>query len=114
MAALPYTKASGKAKPLATEISRRDFCVANLFGLLPLLVLLWLMQDAMGIWQVTLGYVCLLAGAVGAGWVWWLGLLKRKLGGYTGDTLGAIQQISEIMFYIASLAWLQYIDAYYL
>jgi adenosylcobinamide-GDP ribazoletransferase len=114
MVALPYTKASGKAKPLATEISRRDFCVANLFGLLPLLVLLWLMQDAMGIWQVTLGYVCLLAGAIGAGWVWWLGLLKRKLGGYTGDTLGAIQQISEIMFYIASLAWLQYIDAYYL
>jgi adenosylcobinamide-GDP ribazoletransferase len=58
--------------------------------------------------------MCLLAGAIGAGWVWWLGLLKRKLGGYTGDTLGAIQQISEIMFYIASLAWLQYIDAYYL
>jgi adenosylcobinamide-GDP ribazoletransferase len=72
MAALPYTKASGKAKPLATEISRRDFCVANLFGLLPLLVLLWLMQDAMGIWQVTLGYVFV-------GWCnWrWLGLVAR-------------------------------------
>ena len=106
-------KPSGKAKPLATEISRADCWLANLFGFLPLLALLWLMQDAIGIWQVTLAYLCLLAGAIGAGWIWWLRLLKRKLGGYTGDTLGAIQQISEIMFYLASLAWLQFLDAYY-
>jgi adenosylcobinamide-GDP ribazoletransferase len=114
MAALPYTKPNGKAKPLATEISRSDFWLANLFGLLPLIVLLCAIQTTIQNWQITLGYVCFLAGIIGAGWVWWLGLLKRKLGGYTGDTLGAIQQISEIMFYIASLAWLQFLDAYYL
>ena len=118
MTALPYAKAdinsSGKAKPLATEISRNDFWLANLFGLLPLFALLWVIQTNMQNWQITLGYVCLLVAAIGAGWYWWLSLLKRKLGGYTGDTLGAIQQISEIMFYLASLAWLQFLNAYYL
>ena len=29
-----------------------------------------------------------------------------KLKGYTGDTLGAVQQVSEIGFYLGLLAWL--------
>ena len=117
MVALPYAKAdinsNSKAKPLATEISRCDCWLANLFGLLPLFALLWLIQTTIQNWQITLGYVFFLVAAIGAGWFWWLALLKRKLGGYTGDTLGAIQQISEIMFYLATLAWLQFLDAYY-
>jgi adenosylcobinamide-GDP ribazoletransferase len=118
MAALPYAKAdsksSGKAKPLATEISRDDFWLANFFGLLPLFVLLWAIQTTIQNWQITLGYVCLLASAIAMAWLWWSSLLKRKLGGYTGDTLGAIQQISEVMFYLATLTWLQLLDAYYI
>ena len=31
---------------------------------------------------------------------------EGKLGGYTGDTLGAVQQTSEIGFYLGLLAWL--------
>ena len=107
MVALPYVKSSGKSKPLATEISRTDCGLANLFGLLPLLILLWVIQTTVQNWQITLAYVCWLVGLIGAGWFWWLSLLKRKLGGYTGDTLGAMQQISEIMFYLATLAWAQ-------
>lgn len=114
MAALPYAKLSGKAKPLATEISRRDLWIANIFGLLPILLLITLIHMTIGDWQATLGYVCLLAGAIGAVWWWWRSLLKRKLDGYTGDTLGAIQQMSEIMFYLASLAWLQLISTWYI
>ena len=118
MTTLPYAKAdsqsSGKVKPLATEISRTDYWLANLFGLLPLFVLLWVIQTSIQHWQITLGFVCLLFAAIGAGWLWWLSLLKRKLGGYTGDTLGAIQQISEIMFYLATLTWLQFLDAYHI
>ena len=30
---------------------------------------------------------------------------ESKLGGYTGDTLGAVQQVSEIGFYLGLLAW---------
>jgi adenosylcobinamide-GDP ribazoletransferase len=37
--------------------------------------------------------------------LWWFGrLLQRKLGGYTGDCLGAMQQISEMLFYLGVLA----------
>jgi adenosylcobinamide-GDP ribazoletransferase len=110
MAALPYARPSGKAKPLATEVSRVDLWVANIFGLLPLLVLLVLIENSLGSWRATLSLLLLLLGSVGAVWWWWRMLLKRKLGGYTGDTLGAIQQISEIMFYLTSIAWLQLIN----
>lgn len=112
MATLPYVKSSGKSKPLATAVSRTDLCIASLFGLLPTLCLVWVIYVAThGYWQLALGFVCLVVGVMGAGWWWWRALLVRKLGGYTGDTLGAIQQISEIMFYLGSLAWLQMIDA---
>jgi len=33
-------------------------------------------------------------------------LFERKLGGYTGDTLGAVQQVSEVAFYLGLLGWL--------
>jgi adenosylcobinamide-GDP ribazoletransferase len=33
---------------------------------------------------------------------------KRKIGGYTGDCLGAIQQVCEVAFYITALVWLKY------
>jgi adenosylcobinamide-GDP ribazoletransferase len=114
MAALPYAKAhansSSKAKPLATEVSRVDLWVANMFGLLPLLTLLVLVQNSLGNWRATLSLFLFLLGFISAVWWWWRMLLKRKLGGYTGDTLGAIQQLCEIMFYLAALAWLQLIN----
>lgn len=116
MAALPYAKTntnySGKSKPLATQISRRDLTIATMFGLLPVLFLVVLIHNTIGHWHATLSFVLLLAGAIAAAWWWWRALLKRKLDGYTGDTLGAIQQISEIMFYLASLAWLQRVEAW--
>ncbi len=31
---------------------------------------------------------------------------EHKLGGHTGDTLGAVQQVSEVGFYLALLGWL--------
>jgi adenosylcobinamide-GDP ribazoletransferase len=31
---------------------------------------------------------------------------ERKLGGYTGDSLGATQQVSEVALYLGMLAWL--------
>ena len=33
-------------------------------------------------------------------------LFERRLGGYTGDCLGATQQLSEAGFYLGMLAWL--------
>ncbi len=37
----------------------------------------------------------------------WLGFslnIKRRIGGYTGDCLGAMQQLTELAFYMGLLA----------
>ena len=108
MAALPYVKSSGKSKPLATEISVHDLWLANLFGLLPFILLIGLIFVAtFGYWLMVGFYLLLVFVAVGTAWYWWHRMLLRKLGGYTGDTLGAMQQIIEIAFYLANLVWLQ-------
>jgi adenosylcobinamide-GDP ribazoletransferase len=36
--------------------------------------------------------------------LWLAAKFKRWLGGYTGDCLGAVQQVSEIAFYLGLLA----------
>jgi adenosylcobinamide-GDP ribazoletransferase len=38
-------------------------------------------------------------------WVWWRAKLLKNIQGYTGDTLGATQQITELAFYMGALAW---------
>ena len=69
-----------------TEFSWVDLIINAVFGLLPLLFIgnqIW-----MGLLAVSL--------------VWWLSLVyfKLKLGGVTGDCLGATQQLSEVVFYL--------------
>ncbi len=93
MAAMRYVRedALSKAKPLATELSGTSLAVATLSGLLPLL---WLPFSAM-----VIGIVCGLIATI-----WLGGKLKKWLGGYTGDCLGAAQQLSEIAFYLGALA----------
>ena len=79
-----------RAAPVVTQVKRSDVLVAAVFGL-PALVLCG--RDA--IVAVVVALVL-------------LGLLFRwcveRIGGYTGDTLGAAQQITEIGFYVALLA----------
>lgn len=43
--------------------------------------------------------------AVGVASVAWIGVLRRRLGGYTGDCLGAAQQFGEIACYLVLAAW---------
>ena len=38
-------------------------------------------------------------------WLWFSRKLKKRLGGYTGDCLGAMQQLTELAFYLGILAW---------
>ena len=80
-----------KAKPLATRLSIAEMAVALAFvlGALALLPL----ENAV-------------AGCVPAvlATFWLASKFKRWLGGYTGDCLGATQQVSEIAFYLGLLA----------
>jgi adenosylcobinamide-GDP ribazoletransferase len=83
-------KYAGKSKPLATVIPLTHLGISALPGLLPLL---WLDYS----WY--LGLV-----PVAAVWVWFSLVIKKRIGGYTGDCLGAMQQLTEIAFYLGVLA----------
>ena len=45
-------------------------------------------------------HALLLLGSLIAFGILWGWFLKKQLGGFTGDTLGATQQLSEILIYI--------------
>ncbi len=89
-----YVKATGKSKPIATQLSVAGLVLASIFGLAPLILLL-----------PFFGYkylvVLLLVFLV---WLWFSMKLKTRIGGYTGDCLGAMQQITELAFYLGVLA----------
>lgn len=91
---LPYAGDSdaAKVKPLATAVTGSELVVAVAFGLAPGLLLLSAST------LVVSAAVGLLA-AVALGWQ-----AKRLIGGYTGDVLGAIEQVFETAFLIAAAA----------
>jgi adenosylcobinamide-GDP ribazoletransferase len=79
-----------KAKPLCSEISPAEMLVAAITGIIPLLFL-------GSLWYVTALLPVFIAK-------WYLArYFKKWIGGYTGDCLGAIQQVTEIIFYISAL-----------
>lgn len=93
LATMDYARddALSKARPLATRLSPGALLVALLFVLAALAPL--------PLEKVLFG--CVLAGLA----TFWLAAkFKRWLGGYTGDCLGATQQVSEIAFYLGLLA----------
>lgn len=79
-----------RARVVAQPMSWGEFIVAALVGVVPLY---WCGMHAVA------GFVCAsLVLFVLARW------FMRRLGGFTGDTLGAAQQLTEITFYLAVLA----------
>ncbi|MDX1496979.1 MAG: adenosylcobinamide-GDP ribazoletransferase [Salinisphaeraceae bacterium] len=83
--------AKGKAKPMATQMSREDFYLAS--GLAAAPWLLWLIADFH--WALLL-LPGLIAGIAYAA----LRYTERWIEGYTGDCLGAVQQIAEVSIYL--------------
>src|SRR5690606_20843313 len=95
---MDYAKEEGKAKPLGNRMSGREFTIAVGTGVATLLVV------GMSGW---LSWRALFAGMSAAALAaWWLArLFNRRVGGYTGDCLGAAQQLSEAGFYLGVLAF---------
>lgn len=89
---LPYVRLddSTRAKPMVECIRPTDVAIASVFGLVPLVMCG--MHAIAGVMAAVL--VVMHLGR------WY----RRRLGGYTGDTLGATQQFAEAAFYIALLA----------
>lgn len=92
-----YVRLEGKAKPVAEGISSFGLMISFMFIAL-LLVILWLYFElALSAWLAVL-----FSGVAGA---WWIARkLQHALGGYTGDGLGAAQQLSEVVMYLSLVA----------
>lgn len=88
--ALDYARPEGKAKPFSNQLSNGDLVFASVTAILPVLLLSPL-QFVPGLILAALATV------------WLARLFKRKIGGYTGDCLGAVQQFSEVAFYCGLL-----------
>lgn len=84
---LPYVRFEGKSKPVGTTLSLRDLALATLS-----IAALWLLLplQTLGILALTLTI-----------WRFWFKrYMQRWIGGYTGDCLGASQQVSEVLIYL--------------
>ena len=91
MTRLSYLRAQGKGRDIVSTLSHSERRIALLFCLLPLLF---------NIKAALVGLVPVILV-----WFYFTAILKKRLAGYTGDCLGAMQQITEISFYIGVLAW---------
>jgi adenosylcobinamide-GDP ribazoletransferase len=85
-----YVREGGKAKPLATKLTKGELLLAALFGF----GILYFFELAQ---LKALALVILV-------WFWFSRLIQKRIGGYTGDCLGAMQQLTEIAFYVGILA----------
>jgi adenosylcobinamide-GDP ribazoletransferase len=95
MVSLPYggDAEHAKAKPLALAVAPRNFGIA-----LGWCGLLLLALAALGVYLPHLLAAVAAAALVGLAMRHWL---KRRLGGYTGDGLGATEQLAEIAVLLA-------------
>ena len=79
--------ADAAGKPLADAVSRTGVWAGTLWSF-PALALLWSAQAASGLIASMLAWMLALA--------YMARLLRRRLQGFTGDTLGATQQLCEV------------------
>jgi adenosylcobinamide-GDP ribazoletransferase len=102
MASLPYVRDAddSKSKPIAQELSGLAFFLAILFGLLPAALAVLIHKD---LWLLMLaGMSAVIAVRIYCGY--WF---RKRIGGYTGDTLGCSEQMGEITFLLAACAVLK-------
>ena len=88
--------ASSKAQAVVERMSRKTLMFTMLTGSLPFALLSFVTASWLIFWTCILTMLCirLLFGAY----------LSHKIQGYTGDCLGAAQQMSELAFYVALVA----------
>ncbi len=80
-----------KSKPLAESMGNAGLAAGLLWWALAMALVVWLLPAAPWV-QAVLGAL------LGLAWMW--RLLQRRLQGFTGDGLGATQQVSEVLFYL--------------
>jgi adenosylcobinamide-GDP ribazoletransferase len=94
---LDYARSGeSKASAVARHMSHGDFALACVTGLLPAWGLAMYFGAAPRALALALFFALLATG-------WLARLFVRRIGGYTGDCLGAVQQVSEVALYLGLL-----------
>jgi len=86
--------AQSKSEPIGHKGSGFSFWVAAFFGLIVLVFVPW----------KAILIISALSLLIFIFFNWYT---KHKIGGYTGDVLGALQQVTEIAFYLGFLIYIQ-------
>lgn len=85
---------TSRAKPVTQSLSARGFAAASVWVLPPIAACAFASLP---------GVAVALVLAIGVR-AWLLRWFERRLGGYTGDALGATQQLTELAFYLGWMA----------
>lgn len=80
-----------KSKPLANKPLDG---MALLVGFISVLLSFVFIPD----WRLVLAFALSYLGKICMGWYF-----KKHIGGYTGDCLGAVQQVTEVLFYLGTM-----------
>lgn len=87
--------ATSKSKPIGKKSTKIDFIIAIVFGLLPSLF-------------IPLKFFVLIIPMLLVTTFLFRKYIHKMIGGYTGDCLGALQQIAEIEFYLGFVIYQSY------
>jgi adenosylcobinamide-GDP ribazoletransferase len=90
--------ATSKSKPIAQAYSWKEVVGAVFFGLTPLAILSYFE------WQLILIIVPVFLTRF-----FLARYFQKWIGGYTGDCLGATQQVCEVVFYLSAIALWKFI-----
>ncbi len=94
---MDYARAEGKAKPMAQQMTGTEFAIATLTAFLPGAVVV-----AGG--QLTAALLCACIAAAALCALWLARKFQARIQGYTGDCLGAVQQLAEVAVYLVLVA----------
>lgn len=96
---MEYARDEGKAKPLAQTMHGFEFAIAAAASAGALAAVL--LSGVLDLRALGAGLLLAIVATI-----WLARLCQRRIGGYTGDCLGAVQQVTEVMVYLGVLATL--------
>ncbi len=87
---------TSKSKAMLSKLNLKEISIAIIIGVLPLLLLppIYLLAIILPI----------------ISFIWFMHYCTKRIGGYTGDCLGATQQFSEVLFYLSIVIIQNYIN----
>jgi adenosylcobinamide-GDP ribazoletransferase len=88
---LPYARAEGQGKLVARRVGYGGVAVATVTLLAALALLNWC--------AAAIAFAIVIVVVAASGWYY-----RRRLGGITGDCLGATNQVTEVIFYLVAVA----------